>query len=149
MKIYIASDHAGFELKTVLFSFVKDELKHDTIDCGAFVYDETDDYPGFIRKAAESVARDPKGSRAIILGKSGQGEAMAANRFPNVRAAVYYGCNEEIVTLSRVHNDANVLSLGAGFLDLAHAKHIVSLWLTTEFSGEARHQRRIRDIDQV
>ena len=148
MKIYFASDHAGFELKNALRTYVQNELSHETIDCGAFAYDETDDYPGFVRKAAESVARD-SAARAIILGKSGQGEAMAANRFPNVRAAVYYGGSEEIVTLSRVHNDANVLSLGAGFLDEETAKRVVSLWLQTEFSGEARHKRRIRDIDRL
>ena len=149
MKIYFASDHAGFALKNALIAYVKDELRYDVIDCGAFTYDETDDYPGFIRKAAESVSRNPSEARAIILGKTGQGEAMTANRFSNVRAAVYYGGNEEIVTLSRMHNDANVLSLGAGFLSEEEAMRAVAAWLRTEFSGEARHLRRVKDIDRL
>lgn len=148
MKVYFASDHAGFELKKVLLGYVR-ELGHDVIDCGAYTCDETDDYPGFVRKAAHMVSLHPNEVKAVILGKTGQGEAMAANRHPHVRAAVYYGGAEEIVTLSREHNDANVLSLGAGFLDEATAKRVTTRWLQTEFSNESRHIRRIRDIDQV
>ncbi|MEX0917989.1 MAG: RpiB/LacA/LacB family sugar-phosphate isomerase [Candidatus Paceibacterota bacterium] len=147
MKVYFASDHAGFELKNVLASYVR-ERGHEVIDCGAYTYDETDDYPGFIRKAAQMVSRSSGEVRAVILGKTGEGEAMAANRLPNVRAAVYYGGNTKIVSLSRSHNDANVLSLGAGFMDASEAKEAVTLWLATKFSGEARHMRRIRDIEQ-
>lgn len=147
MKIYFATDHAGFELKNSLVAYVRDELGYDVIDCGAYTYDETDDYPGFIHKAARSVSHDPENVRAIILGKSGEGEAMAANRCPHVRAAVYYGGPDDIVKLSRQHNDANVLSLGAGFLSEEDAKRVVALWLQTEFSGEARHRRRINDLE--
>jgi ribose 5-phosphate isomerase B len=149
MQVLFASDHAGFALKNVLLAYVRDELKHAVLDCGAFVFDETDDYPGYIQKAARIVSAHPAEVRAIILGKSGQGEAMAANRFPNVRAAVYYGGEDAIVRLSREHNDANVLSLGAGFLSEADAQNAVRTWLETPFSSDPRHTRRVRDIENV
>lgn len=148
MTIYFAADHAGFELKQVLVPFVRDELGYDVIDCGAYAYDPADDYPDFVHKAARNVAANPGDARAIVLGKSGQGEAMAANHCTNVRAAVYYGGPAEIVTLSREHNDANVLSLGAGFLGVDEAKDVVRTWLETAFSGDARHVRRNKRIEQ-
>ncbi|OHA04378.1 MAG: ribose-5-phosphate isomerase [Candidatus Sungbacteria bacterium RIFCSPLOWO2_01_FULL_47_10] len=144
--IYIASDHAGFELKEELKAYLK-ELGHEVKDFGAFQFDAEDDYPDLVRNAAEAVANDPGRSRGIILGGSGQGEAMVANRFNGVRAAVYYGGNEKILTLSREHNDANVLSLGARFLTDEEAKRVVRVWLETKFSGEGRHARRISKID--
>lgn len=147
MKIFFATDHAGFELKEILVKFVRDELGYEVVDCGAETLQSNDDYPVFIKKAGESVAKDPDGARAIILGGSGQGEAMVANRFPGVRATVYYGGSEEIITLSREHNNANVLSLGARFVDEEKAKRVVSLWLETPFSNEERHVRRIAQID--
>jgi len=148
MKVYFAADHAGFELKEKLLEFVK-ELGFEIEDCGAYKMDEGDDYPDFVRKAAQSVSKDPKYSRAIILGGSGQGEDMVADKFTNVRSAVYYGGNLEIIKLSREHNDANVLSLGARFLSIEEAKEAVKLWLKTPFSGEERHKRRIEKIDNI
>lgn len=149
MKIYFAADHAGFELKEAIMEYVRDELGYEIEDCGAYEYDEADDYPELIAKAARAVSDAPDAARAIVFGKSGQGEAMAANRFPRVRAAVFYGGSHAIVTLSREHNDANVLSLGAGFLNEDEAREAVGLWLNTEFTGEERHARRIRALDAL
>jgi ribose 5-phosphate isomerase B len=148
MKIYFASDHAGFEMKGKLLEFVKN-LGYETEDCGAYELNPEDDYPVFIKRAAERVSIDPLNSKAIILGGSGQGEDMVAEKYPDVRSAEYYGGNLEIVKLSREHNDANVLSLGARFLSLEEAKEAVKLWLSTPFSGEERHQRRIDQIDTL
>lgn len=127
--------------------YAADELGHEVVDCGAFEYDEGDDYPGFIQSAVAYLLESEDGARAIVLGGSGQGEAMVANRFPGVRAAVFYGGPEEILTLSREHNDANVLSLGARFLNEDEAKGAVRVWLEAQFSSEDRHVRRIKDID--
>ena len=148
MKIYFASDHAGFEMKNVLLPFVKD-LGHEVFDLGPTELNPEDDYPLFIEKAALEVYKDPVGSKAIVIGGSGQGEAMVANRFPNVRAIVYYGGNTDIITLSRQHNDANVLSFGARFVSLEEAREAVSSWLQTEFSGDNRHVRRLKEIDEL
>ncbi len=147
MIIYFATDHAGFALKEALLPFVRDELRHEVVDLGAFIFDESDDYPDYIKKAAELVSENPMTTRAIILGGSGQGEAMVANRFRHVRAALYYGHTEEIVPLSREHNDANVLSLGARFMSVDEAKRAVRAWLTAPFSEDERHVRRIKKID--
>ncbi len=147
-KIYFASDHAGFELKNKLILHVA-ELGFETEDCGAFKYDPDDDYPKYIRRAAEAISESPTDRKAIILGGSGQGEDMVADKFPNVRSAEYYGGNLEIVKLSREHNDANILSLGARFLGEEEAKEAVRLWLTTPFSNEERHKRRIKEIDNL
>jgi len=147
MKIFIATDHAGFELKNTLVTYITEELGIDVVDCGAFDFDESDDYPDFISVAINNLVAETESARAIILGGSGTGEAIVANRYPGVRAAVYYGGPEDIIILSREHNDTNVLSLGARFIDEETAKSAVSLWLATEFSGEERHQRRIQKID--
>lgn len=144
MKVYIGTDHAGFALKQTLVAFLG-ELGYEVNDMGAFEHDETDDYPDFIVPVARAVSADTA-VRGIILGGSGQGEAIVANRFAGVRAAVYYGGPTEIVRLSRKHNDANVLSLGVRFLTEEEAKEAVSLWLATPFSGEERHARRIKKI---
>lgn len=146
MKIYFASDHAGFEMKNELLEFVK-ELGYETEDCGAYELNPEDDYPKFVKKAAQAVSGAPQAARAIVLGGSGQGEDMVADKFPGVRSAVYYGGNLEIVKLSREHNDANVLSLGARLLSLDEAKEAVKLWLQTPFSGDERHKRRIGEIE--
>jgi ribose 5-phosphate isomerase B len=146
--IYFATDHAGLALKNVLVAFVQNELGYHIVDCGPAVFDAQDDYPDFISQAARKVSASPC-DRAIILGGSGQGEAMVANRFPNVRATVFYGGAQELLKLSREHNDANILSLGARFMSDAEAKASVQYWLETEFSGEARHIRRIKKIEHV
>lgn len=145
--IYFATDHRGFELKEKLKKFVADELEFEVKDFGAFAYDPDDDYPDFVRKAAKAVSQNPEKDRAIILGGSGQGEAITANRFPNARAIVYYGGPEEIITLSREHNDANILSVGASFVNDPEIFGAVRLWLSTDFSNDARHIRRIEKID--
>lgn len=147
MKLFFASDHAGFDLKNNLMEFAA-TLGHEIEDCGAFAFDEGDDYPDFVQAAMANLAAATEEARAVILGGSGQGEAICANRFPGVRAAVFYGGSSEIVMLSREHNDANVLSLGARFLTEAEAEEALRLWLQTPFGGEARHERRLAKIDQ-
>lgn len=146
MKIYIASDHAGFELKAFLKSrFFEDGMR--VVDMGPEDFVLEDDYPDYISKVAREVSKDIE-SRGIVIGYSGQGEAMVSNRFPNIRCAVYYGGDKNILRLSREHNDANILSLGAHFLDKEEAFQAVSFWLKTEFSHEARHIRRINEIEE-
>ena len=145
MKIYIGTDHAGFEMKENLTSFLR-ELGHDVKDMGAHSFEALDDYPDFIRPVAEAVAEETS-SRGNILGGSGQGEAMCANRVKGVRAAVYYGGTVDIAILSREHNDANILSLGARFVEMDEAKEVVRVWLETPFSGEEKHARRIAKLD--
>ncbi len=145
MKVFLGSDHAGFELKSKLSVFLK-ELGYEVEDFGAHLYEPLDDYPDFIRPVAEAVAKNPE-TRGIILGGSGQGEAIVANRVPGVRTAVYYGGAVDIAVLSREHNDANILSLGARFVEEREAKEVVRIWLETPFSGDERHVRRIKKID--
>ena len=151
MKIFFGTDHAGFALKEALVTFVRDELGHEVEDMGAHAYDEEDDYPDFAGKVAARVGgADTRGIIfGIILGGSGEGESMTANRFKSVRAAVYYGGTLDIVRLSREHNDANVLSLGARFISEAEAKSAVRVWLDTPFGGEERHVRRITKMDTL
>lgn len=147
MKIYLAADHAGFQLKEQ----VKAHLKERGLmveDQGAYALEPEDDYVDYVKIVAKLVQGEP-GSRGIILGGSGQGEAMCANRFAGVRAAVYYGGSPDVVELSRTHNDANVLSLGARFVTSGEATQAVDLWLGASFSGEERHLRRISGIDDM
>jgi len=146
--IYLASDHAGFELKEKLQTFLGG-LGFKVEDLGNVAHDEGDDYPDFIFPAAKKVAEDPENNRAIILGGSGQGEAMAANRIRGVRAAVFYGGPLDLIKLSREHNDANILSLGARFIFEDEAKEAVKMWLETPFSDGERHKRRIEKIDKI
>ncbi len=147
MKVVFAADHAGYELKNALLVYVRDELGYEVEDLGAFEMNPDDDYTDFIGKAAEAVAGDPGNVRAVILGGSGQGEAMQANRLPGVRAAVFYGGSLELVRLSREHNNANVLSLGARFIDEGTAKEAVALWLSTMPLPDERYLRRITAMD--
>lgn len=145
MIIYLGADHAGFALKQKVKEFLERE-GYEVADMGAYASNDGDDYPEFITAAADAVANDLiKGvdSRGIIFGGSGQGEAMAANRVNGVRAAVFYGGPRDIITLSREHNDANMLSLGARFVSEHDALDAVKLWLDTPFSNEERHRRRI------
>ncbi len=145
--IYIASDHAGFELKKVLIDYLKSKGE-EVKDMGPEVYDKLDDYPDFIYPCAKRVGQE-SGSLGIVIGWSGQGEAFAANKAKGVRAVVYYGGNPEIIKLSKIHNNANVLSLGAGFLSVDEAKAAVDLWLATDFLNEERHVRRIEKITKL
>lgn len=148
MKVFIASDHAGFELKKKLVEYLGG-YELEVVDLGPEKFDEADDYPDFIIPLAKKVAEDPENHFGIALGGSGQGEAMVANRFPGVRAAVYYGMDLAIVRLCREHNDANVLSLGARFLMEEEAEFAVKIFLETKFSGEERHKRRILKLERI
>lgn len=147
-KIYIVSDHAGFELKGKLIDHL--EVRGYVIqDMGPYTYDMGDDYPDFVSLTASEVSKSPEDSLGIVIGGSGQGEAMVCNRFSNVRASVYYGGNLEMIKITRQHNDSNILSLGARFMDEDEAKNALHLWLETEFSGEERHVRRIKKIESL
>ena len=144
--IYIASDHAGFELKNKLISFLK-EIGQEHEDIGPPSYDKLDDYPDYIIPAAKKVAENPN-NRGIVIGGSGQGEAIAANKVKGIRAALYYGGPKDIVQLSKTHNNSNILSLGARFLNEEETKEVVKLWLETSFTEEERHSRRISKIKE-
>jgi ribose 5-phosphate isomerase B len=162
MKVYFASDHTGFAMKNTLTDYVHG-LGYEVEDCGAKSLDINDDYPAIILEAVKKVAHDIENgvaSRAVVLGGSGQGEAIVANRVKGIRAAVYYGEPQrmqqdvtghllDILHSSREHNNANVLSLGSRFLSLDEAKAAVKEWLAAAFSGEERHGRRIRQIDEI
>ncbi len=145
MKIYFGTDHAGFELKEKLKTYLSD-LGYTVEDKGAFALNPTDDYPDFIRPVAEAVASD-EGSFGIVLGKSGEGEEMVADKVHGIRSAVYYGGPLDIPMLARKHNNANILSLGAGFLSDDEAKQAVKIFIETPFSSEERHERRINKIE--
>ncbi len=157
MRVILAADHSGFALKNALKEFVAG-LGHDVEDAGAFELDDDDDYVPFVRAAAEKVALDPHGTRAIVIGASGQGEAMAANRLKGVRCALYYGAARtqtdmdgktlDMVASARTHNNANALSLGARFITEEEAKEAVKKWLETPFSGAERHARRNGMLDE-
>lgn len=155
MKIFIGTDHAGYVLKEKLISFLRLQ-GHKVIDKGAYEYDEKDDYPDFVVPVAREVSKDPDKVKGIILGGTGEGEAIAANRFPHVRAIVDYGeatCivdNESnIIIRSREHNNANILSLGARYFTEETMMNAVNLWLNTPFSGDERHVRRLAKIDTI
>jgi len=143
--IYIATDHAGFELKEKLKKYLAEDLNQEVEDMGAFDMNPDDDYPDFIIPAAEKVAQDLKNNVGIVLGASGQGEAIAANKVKGIRAVVYYGGPLDLVKRSRSHNNANILSLGARYLKEEEAKEAIKLWLETKFDG-GRHERRIKKI---
>ena len=145
MKVYLASDHAGFELKNQIKSFLL-KAGYNAEDCGALSFDKNDDYPDFIVKAAQKVSENPK-SMGIVFGKSGAGECIAANKIKGVRAVL--GFSKENVELSRLHNDANVLSLGSSFTNGELAKSLVKIFLETPFSNEERHKRRIEKIKNL
>jgi ribose 5-phosphate isomerase B len=146
VKIFLASDHAGFKLKEKI-KFYLSEKDIFFEDLGAYELNQKDDYPDFIIPCAKKVAKIPN-SLGIIIGGSGQGEAIAANRIKGVRSAVFYGGPKEIIKLSKEHNNPNVLSLGARFLSEKEAVNAIKLWLSTKFSNESRHIRRIKKIEK-
>jgi len=146
-KIFLGADHAGFELKEEVRKYLL-KSGFQVEDKGNYSYDKDDDYPDFIVPVAKKVAQD-KNSMGIIFGASGQGEAIAANKIKGIRAALYYGNKIDIVKLSRTHNDANILSLGARFLTKKEAVEAVKLWLKTGFSDEARHARRVKKVNSI
>ncbi len=139
MRVHIGTDHAGFELKNFLVAALAED-GHEVIDHGPASYDADDDYPTHCIPTAEAVVAEP-GSLGIVLGGSGNGEQMAANKVPGARAALAY--TTEITQLSRQHNDANVMSIGARFHSEAEALELVRVFLGTAFSGDPRHARRI------
>lgn len=159
MKIFIGGDHAGYELKEKLTEYLVGlGLDYEVTDLGAYNFVPDDDYPDYVKKVAEEVSKD-QNAFGIVLGGSGQGEAMCANRTPGVRAVVFYGeelaeggvdktgrksvDSFEIIKLEREHNNANVLSLGARFITADEAKFACELFLNTKFGGEERHIRRL------
>ena len=139
MRVHIGGDHAAYELLGELVAFLEDE-GHEVTNHGPHDYDAQDDYPVFCLRTAEAVAADP-GSLGIVLGGSGNGEQMAANKVAGIRAALCY--NEELARLAREHNNALVLSIGARMNSADEARAMVRVFLGTEYSGETRHQRRI------
>jgi ribose 5-phosphate isomerase B len=161
MRVYFAADHAGFQFKKNLMPFVQ-SLGHESEDCGAFELDAHDDYTSFIATAAGKLAADSSEgleSRAILIGASGQGEAMAANRIKGVRCGVLYapagtqkdasGHELDMVDSLRAHNNANALALGARFLAEEAAQKMVEQWLKTPFSNDQRHIRRNLSLDTL
>ena len=164
MQIFLASDHAGFELKEKIKVFLKDK-GYDVVDCGAQTFNKDDDYPDFISQAAEQVSKDSENSKAIVFGGSGQAEAMVANKYGGIRCALFYSAAApfgvadvtgrtsedplEMIRLTREHNNANVLSIGARFVDEETAKKIAEMWLVTTFNNEPRHVRRINKIKEI
>ena len=141
--IVLATDHAGFELKEHVKRFLI-KKGYDIKDFGALEYDGLDDYPDFILPAAKYISEHKL--IGIIFGGSGQGEAMAANRINGIRAAVFYNGPDEIVELSRLHNNANILSIGARFVSNQEVEKVIELWLSTNFE-EGRHEKRINKLD--
>ena len=142
MRVHIATDHAAFELKNYLVERLRAD-GHDVVDHGAHTYEALDDYPPLIIPCAEAVVAEP-GSLGIVLGGSGNGEQIAANKVKGIRAAL--ANNVELARLTREHNDANVIALGGRMQSLEAGYEIVATFLSTEFSGEERHQRRIDQL---
>lgn len=163
MKVYLATDHTGFELKNKTKESLE-QAGYEVEDCGAYTFDKFDDYPDFISKAAESVSKDPE-SKGVIFGGSGQAEMMVANKFEGVRCALFYAAIApvrsadvtgrvstdpyEMLRLTREHNDANMLSLGVRFLTDEDALKAIKLWLEAPFTKEERHVRRIEKIKKI
>lgn len=145
MKVLIATDHAGFEMKEYIMPFLK-QKGYAVEDIGAHTFDPDDDYPVYMKEAAQKVTAE-KEVFGIVFGGSGQGEAIVMNRTPGVRAIVYAAPNLELIRLGREHNNANTLSIGARFLTNEQAGEAISVFLSTPFPGEERHIRRIESID--
>jgi len=139
MRVHLGSDHAGLELKEQLLNWLADN-GHEPVDHGPFVYDADDDYPVFCLRAAAAVA-DDEGSLGVVVGGSGNGEQIAANKVRGVRAALAW--SDETATLARQHNDANVLSVGGRMHAVEDMVRFVELFLETPYSDEPRHTRRI------
>jgi len=142
MRVHLAADHAGFELKQHLAGHLS-AAGHDVVDHGADVYDAQDDYPPYCFAAAQAVVADP-GSLGIVIGGSGNGEQIAANKVTGVRAAL--GWSLQTAQLARQHNDANVLAIGGRMHSLEDATAIADTFLAEPFSGDARHARRIGEL---
>lgn len=146
--VYLATDHAGLEHKDAVREWLQSEEVPVT-DFGAFVLNPEDDFPTYISQAVRTVSLYPQHTAAIIFGGSGQGEAILANRYPRVRASVYYGGPDEIVSLSRQHNDANVLSIGARFVSIDDCKRVIWDWLHTARLEDTKYIRRNQQISHI
>ncbi len=149
--VYLATDHAGFELKEAIKTYLEENSAYEVYDCGALTLEQGDDYPEYMARASEKVQYDTMHdpSVAIIFGGSGVGEGIVANRYAHVRAVVYAGGPLDVIKVSREHNDTNVLSLGARFVSVNEAKQAVDLFLATMFSHDERHADRIIQIEEV
>lgn len=145
---HVATDHAGFEHKEAVVAWLVGE-GYTVVDHGARAYDAEDDFPDFISLAAAAVSAAPEDSLGLIFGGSGQGEAMVANRYANVRATVFYGGSPEIIELSRAHNDANMLSFGARFVSVEEIKVCITTWLNTAVLSDEKYQRRNKKIERL
>ncbi|MDG3008584.1 ribose-5-phosphate isomerase [Rhodococcus sp. D2-41] len=139
MRVYLGADHAGFELKNQIIDHLT-ATGHEPVDCGAHVYDAVDDYPAYCVEAARRTVADP-GSLGIVLGGSGNGEQIAANKVPGARCALAWSV--ETAQLARQHNNAQLIGIGGRMHTLEQALEIVDAFLATPWSGEERHQRRI------
>jgi ribose 5-phosphate isomerase B len=139
MRVFLGTDHAGLELKAHLLQALAD-AGYEPVDCGAYEYDAQDDYPAYCFAVGERVVTEP-GTLGVVIGGSGNGEQMAANKVPGVRAALVW--NTEIAELARQHNDANVVSIGGRQHTVEEATRLVLTFLATPFSNEERHIRRI------
>lgn len=142
MRVHLGCDHAGYELNQDLMSWLV-ELGHEPFDHGPTEFDAEDDYPAFCIAAASAVVADP-GSMGIVVGGSGNGEQMAANKVNGIRAALVW--SDDTAALARQHNDANVISLGFRQHSVDECKRLIKIFLDTPFSGEARHVRRIGQL---
>ncbi len=163
MKVYLATDHAGFEIKNKVAELLKKE-GYDVEDCGPETYDKDDDYPDFISRAAKKVSENPD-DFGIVFGGSGQGEAIVANKFDSVRCALFYGPvippiatditgktsddPYEMLRLTREHNNSNMLSIGVRFMTEEDILNAIKLFLSSKYSGEERHARRIDKIKKL
>lgn len=164
MKVFLGTDHTGLEIKNNVMKYLQG-LGYDVEDCGAYEYDKDDDYPDFIGKAAQAVSKDPQNCRGIVFGGSGQGEAMVANKYKGVRCALFYSKAVpaqaidvtgqksedpfEILKLTKLHNGANMLSIGIRFLTEEEIKKAIKVWLEAPDAHEERHLRRIEKIKKI
>lgn len=144
MRVYLGSDHAGYELKNHLVEWLT-ENGHEPVDCGPHIYDALDDYPPFCLRAAERTAADPE-ALGVVIGGSGNGEAIAANKVRGVRAALAW--SEQTAALGREHNNANVISVGGRMHTVEEATRFVEIFLNTPYSGDERHTRRITMLSE-
>jgi len=145
MKIYIAGDHAGFMLKEKLKPWLEKQ-GYRVIDLGPFKYNSKDDYPDFVIPMAKAVAKS-RDSLGIVIAGSGIGETIAANKVKSIKAVLYHGKSPDLITMSKLHDNANILCMGSRFVKKRDAIKSIELWLKTSFSNAARHKRRLRKID--
>ena len=145
MKIYIAGDHAGFKLKEKIKKYF-DKKNISYKDFGPHRYNSKDDYPDFVIPMAKAVAKS-RDSLGIVIAGSGIGETIAANKVKSIKAVLYHGKSPDLITMSKLHDNANILCMGSRFVKKRDAIKSIELWLKTSFSNAARHKRRLRKID--